>query len=61
MSTNPIKWEKEKENETDDNNRVDDSQSKDKEDNYDCDDSKRIELQKILQKPWMLLKEVTTR
>jgi hypothetical protein len=46
MSTNPIKWEKEKENETDDNNGVDDSQSKDKEDNYDCDDSKRIELLK---------------
>ena len=46
MSTNPIKWEKEKENETDNNNGVDDSQSKDKEDNYDCDDSKRIELRK---------------
>ncbi len=46
MSTNPIKWEEEKENETDNNNGVDDSQSKDKEDNYDCDDSKRIELLK---------------
>ncbi len=46
MSTNPIKWEKEKENKTDDSNGVDDSQSKDKEDNYDCDDSKRIELLK---------------
>jgi hypothetical protein len=46
MSTNPIKWEKEKENEIDNNNGVDDSQSRDKEDNYDCDDSKRIELLK---------------
>ncbi len=42
--TNPIKWQKEKENKTDDNNGVDDSQSKDKEDNYDCDDSKMIEI-----------------
>ncbi len=46
MSTNPIKWEKKKENKTDNNNCVDDSHSKDKEDNYDCDNSKRIELLK---------------
>ncbi len=46
MSTNPIKWEKEKENKTDNNNGVDDSHLKDKEDNYDCDDRKTIELLK---------------